>query len=132
MYTAIGDKPVLMQGNELDHMELRKEVVDFMREHPDDFAPYIEDDEDFSSYCSRMSKVSAFHTSCTARAFNLHHHAIPPMSCSIMHCVSLLNAHALRYAQICVQAFEGDSSRAPADESHLTGLGKEPEDSMPC
>ena len=33
------------------------EVVDFMREHPDDFAPYMEDEEDFDSYCSRMCKV---------------------------------------------------------------------------
>ncbi len=32
------------------------QVVDFMREHPDDFAPFIEDDESFSSYLSRMKR----------------------------------------------------------------------------
>lgn len=28
-----------------------------MAEHPDDFAPYMEDDETFESYCKRMHKV---------------------------------------------------------------------------
>lgn len=47
----------LLQGSELDHLDLRVEAVDFMREHPDDFAPYMEDEEDFGAYCNRMSKV---------------------------------------------------------------------------
>ena len=47
----------MFQGSELGHMDLRSEAVNFMREHPDDFAPYMEDEENFSSYCNRMSKV---------------------------------------------------------------------------
>ena len=38
-------------------MVLRRKVVDFMQEHADDFAPYMEDDEDFVSYCERMAKA---------------------------------------------------------------------------
>ena len=45
------------QGNEGEHMVLRRKVVDFMQEHEDDFAPYMEDDEDFGSYCKRMAKA---------------------------------------------------------------------------
>ena len=45
------------QGNEGEHMVLRRKVVDFMQEHADDFAPYMEDDEDFGSYCKRMAKA---------------------------------------------------------------------------
>lgn len=41
-------------------MLLRTEVIDFIRDHPDDFAPYMEDEEDFTSYCKRMSKVYLF------------------------------------------------------------------------
>ena len=46
-----------IQGNEGEHMVLRRKVVDFMQEHADDFAPYMEDDEDFGSYCERMAKA---------------------------------------------------------------------------
>ena len=57
----------MLQGSELDHMDLRSEAVNFMREHPDDFAPYMEDEEDFGSYCNRMSKVQPTKTASAFR-----------------------------------------------------------------
>lgn len=50
------------QGNEGYHLELRQQVVDFMEENADDFAPYMEDDEDFTSYCTRMRKAAPLST----------------------------------------------------------------------
>jgi len=46
-----------VQGNEHGHLGLRKEVVGFISGHPEDFAPYMEDEEDFDKYCDRMAKV---------------------------------------------------------------------------
>ena len=43
-------------------MALRRDVVRFMREHEDDFAPYMEDGEAFDQYCDRMDKVGLFKT----------------------------------------------------------------------
>lgn len=50
-----------LQGDEGNHLDLRQRVVDFIEQHPDDFAPYMEDDEDFESYCRRMRKVGHLH-----------------------------------------------------------------------
>ena len=38
-------------------MAYRQSTVTFMRQHRDDFEPYMEDEEDFDRYCSRMSLV---------------------------------------------------------------------------
>jgi hypothetical protein len=46
-----------MQGNEGMHVELRGRVVDYIREHRDEFAPFVEDDESIDGYVSRMRKV---------------------------------------------------------------------------
>ena len=48
-----------MQGNAQSHLDLRAKVVSFMRQHPSDFEPFMEDDEAFDHYCSRMAKVIA-------------------------------------------------------------------------
>lgn len=45
------------QGEAGDHLALRGRIVSFMRQHPDDFAPFIEEDEAFEQYCKRMAKV---------------------------------------------------------------------------
>ena len=42
-------------------MKLRADIVEFMLEHEADFAPYMEDDEDFPHYCKRMKKVNTFY-----------------------------------------------------------------------
>ena len=46
-----------MQGAQGDHLAYRQSIVTFMRQHRDDFEPYIEDEEDFDRYCSRMLLV---------------------------------------------------------------------------
>ena len=45
------------QGESGDHFALRGRVVTFMRQHPGDFAPFIEEDEQFEHYCKRMAKA---------------------------------------------------------------------------
>ena len=48
---------IFTQGGEQHHMSLRHDVVAFMQDHEPDFAPYMEDDENFNSYTKRMKKV---------------------------------------------------------------------------
>lgn len=38
-------------------MLYRQNTVSFMRQHRDDFEPFMEDGEDFERYCSRMAQV---------------------------------------------------------------------------
>ena len=40
-------------------MRYRQDTVSFMRQHRDDFEPFMEDGEDFERYCSRMAQVSS-------------------------------------------------------------------------
>lgn len=47
------------QGDEGLHAQLRSQVVTYMRDHEDMFAPFIEDDESFGTYVVRMKKVGA-------------------------------------------------------------------------
>eukprot|EP00798_Chlamydomonas_sp_ICE-L_P015261 gene15262-21344_t len=51
-----GNPEGVSKGNEGLHTKLRKQVVDYMRETPDDFAPFVEDDETLESYLKRMQK----------------------------------------------------------------------------
>lgn len=46
-----------LQGNTSSYAELRSKVVSFMLQHRADFEPFMEDDELFETYCSRMVKV---------------------------------------------------------------------------
>ena len=38
-------------------MRYRQDTVSFMRQHRNDFEPFMEDGEDFERYCSRMAQV---------------------------------------------------------------------------
>ena len=38
-------------------MRYRQDTVSFMRQHRDDFEPFMEDGEDFERYCCRMAQV---------------------------------------------------------------------------
>ena len=46
-----------LQGASGDHMGYRQNTVSFMRQHREDFEPFMEDGEDFERYCSRMAQV---------------------------------------------------------------------------
>ncbi|KAG2445061.1 hypothetical protein HYH02_008929 [Chlamydomonas schloesseri] len=52
-FRALGDQ---LKGEEKAHADLRARIVDFMAQHEDDFAPFVEDDESFGSYIARMKK----------------------------------------------------------------------------
>lgn len=45
-----------VQGTETIHTKLRHQVIENLRANEDMFAPFIEDDESFASYVSRMNK----------------------------------------------------------------------------
>ena len=45
-----------VQGNETIHVKLRHQVIEYLRANEEMFAPFIEDDESFASYVSRMNK----------------------------------------------------------------------------
>lgn len=51
LFGALGDQ---LRGRDADHAQLRREVVDFVQAHPNDFAAFIEDDEPFEDYCQRL------------------------------------------------------------------------------
>ena len=43
-------------GSEIHHLDLRREVCDYMEKHEDDFRPFVEDDEEWTAYLARMRK----------------------------------------------------------------------------
>lgn len=53
LFRAISDQ---ISGTEEMHLEIRALAVEFMRRNPNDFQPFIEDDEDFAKYLKRMSE----------------------------------------------------------------------------
>lgn len=52
-FRALGDQ---LQGDENLHVSLRQRVLDFIEQHEEDFAPFVEDDEPFAKYVARMRK----------------------------------------------------------------------------
>mmetsp|Transcript_23366 Transcript_23366/g.59917 ORF Transcript_23366/g.59917 Transcript_23366/m.59917 type:complete len:391 (-) Transcript_23366:303-1475(-) len=53
LFRAIADQ---IYGEDETHMELRARAVAYMRQRPDDFQPFIEDDEAFGDYLERMAQ----------------------------------------------------------------------------
>ncbi|KAF1326512.1 Eh domain-containing protein 4, partial [Globisporangium splendens] len=51
MIVSIGDQ---LFGDQHQHAEIRKRVVDYMELKRDDFEPFMEDEEEFEHYCKRM------------------------------------------------------------------------------
>lgn len=45
-----------MAGKPEDHMRCRRKVVEYMEANPDDFAPFMEDDETWDDYVPRMKR----------------------------------------------------------------------------
>jgi OTU domain-containing protein 3 len=43
-------------GDESRHGELRRDVVEHVREREESYAPFVEDDESFEEYCERMAQ----------------------------------------------------------------------------
>jgi OTU domain-containing protein 3 len=51
LFRALADQ---LRGRPQDHGEIRQHIVDFMEEHEDEFAPFVEDDEKWVDYIPRM------------------------------------------------------------------------------
>jgi hypothetical protein len=51
-------------------MRIRQKTVTFMRQHQEDFEPYMEDDEPFDRYCKRMAEVCMQGSWSRMQAFN--------------------------------------------------------------
>ncbi|GLE11460.1 hypothetical protein PINS_up023892 [Pythium insidiosum] len=51
MDRALGDQ---LYGDQQQHDEIRKRVVDYIESKRDDFEPFMEDEEKFENYCRRM------------------------------------------------------------------------------
>lgn len=45
-------------GHEGEHHKVRSAVVQYMADHSDCFSPFVEDDEGFEKYVTRMQKVN--------------------------------------------------------------------------
>lgn len=57
LFRALGDQ---LDGNSEDHMKYRQEVVQFMKDHRDDFEPFVEDDISFDQHLQNLSNVGTF------------------------------------------------------------------------
>jgi OTU-like cysteine protease len=57
-------KFIYLQGREKDHGKIREQVVQYMEKHRDEFAPFVEDDEGFEKYLTRMRRVSSLMATC--------------------------------------------------------------------
>lgn len=53
LFRAIADN---LDGDAELHPYYRQEAVDYIREHPDEYVAFIEDDETVDEYCDRMEK----------------------------------------------------------------------------
>ena len=53
-FRAICDQ---LYGRDGDHLQLRRDIVRHVERHPDAFAAFVEDDEPFDAYCTRMQEV---------------------------------------------------------------------------
>ncbi|CAD7699812.1 unnamed protein product [Ostreobium quekettii] len=56
-FRALGDQ---IEGDISDHRSIRAAVVQYIEDHRPEFEPFIEDDEDFEDYCSRMREGSTW------------------------------------------------------------------------
>ena len=68
LFRAISDQ---ISGNEDMHEDLRVMAVEHMRRHPEDFTPFIEDDEEFDKYLARMSNLSTWGGNLELQALSL-------------------------------------------------------------
>ena len=54
LFRAIADQ---VSGDDGNHESLRSQTVTHMKSNPDDFSPFVEDDESFEDYLTRMGQV---------------------------------------------------------------------------
>ena len=57
LFRALGDQ---LFGNSNDHLIHRTQVVSYMRQHRDDFEPFVEDDLSFDAHLSNLEENGTF------------------------------------------------------------------------
>ena len=57
MFRALGDQ---LHGNPNDHLHHRADVVSYMRQHRDDFEPFVEDDISFDAHLASLAESGTF------------------------------------------------------------------------
>ena len=57
LFRALGDQ---LYGNSNDHLLHRTQVVTYMRQHRDDFEPFVEDDISFDAHLSSLAENGTF------------------------------------------------------------------------
>lgn len=57
LFRAFGDQ---LEGNPQSHMKHRNDVVSFMKEHRDDFEPFVEDNITFDNHMRNLSELSTY------------------------------------------------------------------------
>ncbi|TMW59423.1 hypothetical protein Poli38472_004492 [Pythium oligandrum] len=57
LFRALGDQ---LFGDQQQHVEIRKRIVDYIEVKRDDFEPFMEDEEKFEHYCKRMREDSTW------------------------------------------------------------------------
>jgi len=53
LFRAIADQ---IEGNEKLHRKYRDETIDFIEQHKEDYAPFVEDDETIDQYVNDLRK----------------------------------------------------------------------------
>ena len=52
LFRSIADQ---LEGKQKNHEFYRKEAVKYIKDHPDDFASFV-DDQDLAKYCKKLAK----------------------------------------------------------------------------
>ena len=95
-------------------MAYRQSTVTFMRQHRDDFEPYMEDEEDFDRYCSRMSLVRLSESSFRQCGWSQH--------ASAGRCAVLV-MKVYMHSSICCASCNSQSCPAGWHVGRLSGAG---------
>jgi OTU-like cysteine protease len=64
-----------LEGDAGNHASVRQKVVDHMEANSNDYAPFVENDDTFDVYATRMRKVRTAKAS--FKAFIVHYHDVP-------------------------------------------------------
>ncbi|EDO34374.1 predicted protein, partial [Nematostella vectensis] len=72
LFRALGDQ---LNGDHTSHLKHRKETVKYMRDHHDDFAPFMEDGITFEKHLEQLSKPGVYGGNDSIVAFARNHGA---------------------------------------------------------
>lgn len=76
LFRALGDQ---LDGTTTTHHKHRHLVVDYMRQHREDFEPFVEDDVPFERHCESVDLSSVLSDTCVTAGLLLSHIMIVPV-----------------------------------------------------